>query len=150
MPLAADFQSVITFYEMGGNPICSIRDCTQTLKPIQASADIARTVNGVLSDLSDQLTFRKFASEISSTDYSSPAFDGFWPGMIVTVDCAAELSYLTGGSPSRPVVAGSSYVVGDGDFTAYRPQIIFRILDYQISFKEWASETSWTLSLEEV
>lgn len=151
MPLAADFQSVITFYEMGGNPICSIRDCTQTLKPIQASADIARTVNGALVDLSDLATFRKFASEISCTDYSSPAFDGFWPGMILTVDCAAELCYLTGGTPSRPAVSGSSYVVGDGGlFTAYRPQIVFRILDYQISFKEWASETSWTLSLEEV
>lgn len=148
MPLAADFQTVINFYEMGGIPLYSTRDATQTLRPIQASADIARTVNGALVDLSDLSTFRKFASEISCTDFNSPAFDGFWPGMVLTVDCAAELCYLTGGSPSRPVVAASSYVLGN--FTCYRPQIIFRIMDYQISFKEWGSETSWTLSLEEV
>jgi hypothetical protein len=109
---------------------------------------MARTVGGVLVDLSDQVTFRKFASEISCTDWNSPPFDGFWPGMVLTVDCAAELCYLTGGTPSRPVVAGSSYVVGN--FTSYRPQIVFKIIDYQISFKEYASETSWTLSLEEV
>jgi len=36
-----------------------------------------------------------------------------------------------------------------GAFTCYRPQIIFKILDYQISMREWASETSWSLSLEE-
>lgn len=142
-----DGQTVINFYEMGGVPLYSTRDATQILRPIQASADIARTVNGILTDLSDGATFRKFASEISCTDFNSPPFDGFWPGMLLTVDCATELCYLTGGTPSRPVVSGSSYIVGS--FTSYRPQIIFRVMDYQISFREWGSETSWSLSLEE-
>jgi len=147
MALPPDDQTFLVFSE-NGIPLYSTRDASQTLKPIQAAADIARTVNGTLSDLSDLETFRKYSSEISCTDFNSPAFDGFWPGMIVTVDCVTELCYMTGGSPSRPVVSGSSYVLGA--FTFYRPQIVFRILDYQISFREWAAETSWTLQLEEV
>jgi hypothetical protein len=142
-----DGQTVIMFYEPGGIPLYSTRDATQTLHPIAASADIERTVGGVLNDNSDGVTFRKFASEISCTDFNSPPFDGFWPGMRITVDCAVEMCFLTGGSPSRPIVSGSSYILGA--FTCYRPQIIFKILDYQISMREWASETSWSLSLEE-
>lgn len=148
MVIAPDFQTVLQFYEMGGVPLYSTRDASQILHPIPASQDMARTVNGVMTDLSDLITFRKFASEISCTDFNSPPFDGFWPGMTVTVDCVAELCYGTGGSASRPAVSGSSYVLGA--FTVYRPQIIFKIIDYQITMKEWASETSWTLSLEEV
>lgn len=141
-------QTVLNFYEMGGVPLFSMRDASQTLHPIGAAADLARTVNGTLVDLSDEFTFRKFASEISCTDWNVPAFDGFWPGMVLTVDCVAELCYATGGSPSRPVVSGSSYVVGG--FTVYRPTIVFRIIDWSVSFKEWASETTTQLSLEEV
>lgn len=146
MTLPDDFQTLIVFSE-NGIPLYSTRDASQTLKPIQASQDMARTVGGTLVDLSDQVTFRKFSSEISCTDFNSPAFDGFWPGMVITVDCVCELCYMTGGAPSRPVVSGSSYTLGS--FTFYRPQIRFKILDYQITFREWAAETNWTLSLEE-
>lgn len=144
-----DGQTILRIAEWGSNvPLYACREATQTLRPISAANDTARTVNGVLNDLSDQLTFRKFLSEISATDFNSPPFDGFWPGMVLTVDCVAELCYATAGSPSRPVVSGSSWV--NGDFTVYRPQIVFRIMDYQVGLKEWASETSWTLFLEEV
>jgi hypothetical protein len=148
MALPPNDQTFLNFYEMGGIPLYSTRDATQTLKPVQESADIARTVSGKLVDLSDLATFRKFASDVSCSDFNSPPFDGFWPGMLVTVDCLPELCYLTGGTPSRPAVGGSAYTLGS--FTFYRPQIIFRILDYQISFKEWAAETSWQLSLAEI
>jgi len=148
MALPPNDQTFLNFYEMGGVPLYSTRDATQTLHPIAAAADVQRTVNGKLVDLSDELTFRKFASEISVTDFNSMAFDGFWPGMTLAVDCVAELVYLTGGTPSRPVVAGSDYTLGS--FTFYRPHIIFKLLDFNISFKEWAAETSCSMSLEEV
>jgi hypothetical protein len=147
MPVPPNDQTFLVFSE-SGIPFYSTRDATQTLRPVQESADIARTVNGTLVDLSDLSTYRKFMSEISASDLHSPAFDGFWPGMVMTVDCVCELCYMTGGSPSRPVVSGSQYTL-DG-FTVYRPQIVFRVLDYQVSFREWAAETSWTLSLAEV
>ena len=47
----------------------------------------------------------------------------------------------------RSSMCSASHILGA--FTCYRPQIIFKILDYQISMREWASETSWSLSLEE-
>lgn len=143
-----DGQTLLVFTEMGGVPLYSCRDASQTLHPIAAAPDMARTVGGVLTDLSDGVTFRKFSSEISCSDFNSPAFDGFWPGMVLTVDCVAELCYLTGGLPSRPVVSGSEYVVGN--FTIYRPRIVFRIMDYNVIFREWRSITEWNMTLEEV
>lgn len=147
---ASDFQTLLVISQMG-IPLYSARGLTQTLTPIDAAADMARTVNGTMLDLSDQASFRKYRSEISCNDMSSPAFDGFWPGMEVTVDCVVELCYLTStagtGGGSRTAVQNSEYTVGD--FTCYRPQLDMTIISYSIATDEWNAATNWTLVLEE-
>ncbi len=126
----------------------SARGLTQTLDPIDASGNLARTVNGALIDLSAS-QMRKYKSTISCTDQEMPAFDGIWPGMVLTVDCVPELGYLTaGGSPGRTVVAGSSRV--SGVWTYFRPQLSMRVITYTVSRDEWGAATSWQLDLEEI
>ncbi len=124
------------------------RGLTQTLDPIDATAQARRTVNGTLIDIS-HTQFRKYKSTISCEDHLPPALDGVWPGQTITVDCVHELSYLTaGGSPAKTVVAGSSRT--EQDFTFYRPQITFLVLTFSTSMEEYEAACSWTLELEEV
>ena len=127
----------------------SARGLTQTLDVIPESKHLARTVNGNLVDLSNP-AFRKYLSRITCTDVNTPPLDNLWPGMEVTVHCAAELSYATGnpGSPFKPVVSGSSYT--DGDFTFYRPLLLMRVADVRHNFDEWKHDNGWEISLEEV
>ena len=112
---AADTLLVLTGV---GVPSYSARGLTQTLEPIEAAAQLRRSINGDLLDLSYG-PFRKYKSTISCQDQEPPAFDGVWPGRVITVDCVAELSYPAGGSPTRPVVSGSART--EGTFVFYRP-----------------------------
>jgi hypothetical protein len=131
-----------------GVPDYSARGLTQTLEPIEASASLRRTVSGALVDLS-HAQFRKYKSTISCQDQEPPAFDGVWPGHVVTVDCVAELSFLTsGGSPARPVVSGSMRT--DGDFVFYRPQLDMLVTGFSVSRDEYDAAVQWHLDLEEV
>jgi len=127
-------------------PYCT-RQAIQTLTPIPAATQLARTANGVLLDVSDpDLLFRKFASNISCTDYQTPEFT--WPGVEVTVDCCAELGYKPGsGVQIRTAVDGS--IRHDGDYIFYRPRLIMRVRAYAISRDDWQAVTGWTLDLEE-
>ncbi len=128
-------------------PLYSARGLTQTLAPIDGAFFQERTVNGELIDLSVS-RFRKFKSTISATDVRPPSRDDVWPGRLVTVNCAYLLSYQTvGGTPSRDVVAGSSFV--EGDFTFYRPSITFMIGRSSGSFEEWEAGYAWRLEMEE-
>lgn len=130
-----------------GVPTFASRGLTQTLDPIAASSVLSRTVNGSLIDLSPP-QMRKYKSTISCTDINGPAFDGVWPGDVVTVDCVAELAYLTiSGAPARPVVTGSERLVGD--YTYYRPQLVMRIVNYTTSTNEYGAAVAWQLDLEE-
>ncbi len=139
--------TLLAFSDMDVPPY-SARGISQTLTPIAGSVQLKRTVNGELVDISPP-AFRKYASSINCTDQQSPAIDGRWPGMEVTVDCVVELGYLTsGGSPGRPVVSGSSRV--DGAFTFYRPQITFLIAGFNLSKDEYGATVGWSLDLEEV
>jgi len=131
---------------LGASP-WSLRGATQTLEHVEAATQLRRTVNGSLIDIS-ATQLRKYKSLITGSDQLPPAFDSKWPGMLVTVDCSTELSYLTGGSAGRPVVSGSSRV--DGAYTFYRPQLTMRIVNFQSTHDEYAAKTAWTLELEEV
>jgi hypothetical protein len=130
-----------------GVPPYSARGLHQTVQPIAGAAQLKRTVNAELIDVSDVL-FRKYASQISGSDQDPPAIDGIWPGLQVVVDCVFELSYAVGGSPSRSVVAGSSRT--EAGFTFYRPQLTMLITDFNVNRDEWGNATSWTMNLEEV
>ena len=134
----------------GINPF-SARALTGTLSPIAAAKGddkLARTVNGGLISIAAP-QMRKYRLEVAGGDQSPPALDGLWVGMQVAVDAHVELAYLTaGGSPSRPVVPGSSWV--EGDYTYYRPHFDMLIVELQTERKEWDAAVSWSLVLEEV
>jgi hypothetical protein len=131
-----------------GVPAYSARGLTQTLEPIEASAQLRRTVNGALVDLSYE-PFRKYKSAISCQDQEPPAVDGVWPGQVITVECVAELCFATTtGSPTRPAVTGSQRM--DGDFTFYRPVLTMRITGFSVSRDEYGAAVSWQLQLEEI
>jgi hypothetical protein len=129
-------------------PPYSARGISQTLTPVSGAGNLRRTVNGALVDLSAS-QFRKYQSAITCSDQDSPALDGVWPGMSLTVDCVTELCYKTaGGSPSRTVVSGSSRV--EGDFTFFRPRLTMRVVDYRVATDEWGAEIGWSLDLSEI
>lgn len=139
-----------TLLVISGNGIAdySARGLTQTLEPIEASAVLARTVNGALIDLSP-VQMRKYKSSISCTDVETPALDGIWPGMALTVECVTELGYLTAsGTPTRDVVPGSPRAAGA--WTYYRPILDMRVAAYSVSRDEYGARTEWTLDLEEI
>lgn len=132
-----------------GVPPYSARGLSQTLVPIDAAADLRRTVNGVMVNLS-LARFQKYRSTISGNDQEPPSVDGIWQGQVVTVDCISELAYPTGraGSPHRTVVSGSSHV--EGSFTFYRPQLTMMVTAYNAETDEYGATISWELELEEV
>lgn len=127
-------------------PPYAARGLTQSLDPIDAAANLRRTINGVLSDFAfDQ--FRKYKSTVSGSDQQPPAVDGIWQGMTVVVDCIQELCYLTaGGAASRPVVATRT----EGDYTFYRPQLTMKITSFTTNKDEWQATVGWQLDLEEI
>lgn len=117
----------------------------QTLTLIDAAkGHLARTVNGRLVDLTPP-QFAKYRSTITCDDRDTPLFDGVFPGLEVTVDCVAELAYLTGGAPVRPVVASRTA----GAVTFYRPRLDMMVTDWQTATDEWGAIVSWQLDLEE-
>jgi hypothetical protein len=132
-----------------GLPPYSCRGITDTIEPIAASAQIQRTVNGGLVNLSPA-QFQKYRLTLSCSDVDPPAFDGVWPGAILTVDCISELAYLTsGGSPSRPTVDGSERT--EGEFSWYRPRLIVMMTTpWQIQTDEWGATVGWNAEAEEV
>jgi hypothetical protein len=129
-----------------GIPAYSARGLRQQLEPIDGAANMRRTINGALNDLSVE-QFRKYQSTISCTDQEPPAVDGVWPGRVVTVDCVQELSYPAGGTPQRPVVAGSERT--EGGFTFYRPQLTMLVTGFSVQRDEWGAAVQWQMDLEE-
>lgn len=139
----------LAFSGAGIQPYSST-DLTQTLDMFEGAGVVRTTVNGLTRDRSAP-QFRKYKSTISCTDVMAPAFEGIWPGMILTVDCAIVLSYKTsGGAASRPVVGGSSYT--KGSYTFYRPQLTMMVLpgSPKRSYDEWGANNGWSIDLIEV
>lgn len=139
----------LAFSGPGINPY-SGRGLTQTLEVDDASGNIRQTINGIYRDVS-AAQFRKYRSTISCSPVMAPAFDGIWPGQILTVDCAIHLSYKTsGGSASRTVVSGSTYTYGD--YTFYRPQLTMMVLpgSPSRSYDEYGAVNGWEIALVEV
>src|SRR5437899_5822544 len=91
----------------------SARGLTQTFELLTGAggqgggAWLRRDVNGTLRSIADT-RFRKYKSTITCNDGETPCLDNAWVGITVNVSCAFEFSYPVGGSPTRPVVSGSS------------------------------------------
>ena len=132
----------------------SCRGATQTLEPISSIAgggsilgtQIVRDVWGNLLDWTNP-NFQKYQSVISARDTMTPALDGAFYGALVQVDCAVELSYLSGGTPRRAVVSGSER--SEGGFTFYRPSLLMRVVGIKSSFSEYTATYSWEITLQE-
>jgi len=126
------------------------RGITQTYELLNSGqgsgVSLRRDINGILQNISDT-RFRKFKTTITCRDGDAPSLDGAWIGNLVEIWCAFELNYPAGGSPSRPVVAGSSRT--QGGVTFYRPALSCLITDIRDEFAEYAATHSWTLSAEE-
>jgi hypothetical protein len=129
-----------------GVPPYSARGVTQTLEPIDQAAQLLRTINGGLKDLS-AAKFRKYKSTITGNDQTPPSCDGVFPGRVITVDCVAELAFVAGGTPQRLVVPGSDYTA-DG-FTFYRPRLRMFVMGFSLSKDEYGAVIGWSMSLEE-
>lgn len=130
-----------------GMPPFSVRGVTQTLEPIEAAANLRRTVNGGLVDLSPS-QFKKYKTTIEGTDTDSPAFDGIEVGDTLTIDCVAELCFKTGGSAQRTVV-GDSLRTANG-FSFYRPRLTVLVTGKSQQTDEAGAVASWALEAEEV
>jgi hypothetical protein len=131
-----------------GVPLYSARGLSQTLEPIAASQSMRRSINGVLTDLA-HTQFRKYKTKITCTDIRAPALDGIWPGMTVVVDCAAYLSYPTGGTPQRPATPGSTAFT-EGTHVMYQPRLTMLVTAFTSQWDEYPCDVVWELDLEEV
>jgi hypothetical protein len=148
--LPSGTDTLLTISGVGGF-LYQARGLTQTLDVIAHSKQVVRTVNAKLIDISNP-AFRKYESKIHCSDVEAPPLDNLWPGMEVTVHCAAELCYLQGnpGSPFKPEVSGSSYQPVGSPFIFYRPALLMRVLDVKHSLTEWKHDNVWSIDLEEV
>lgn len=147
--------TVLRLLGVGLSPYAA-RGISQTLKPVDSASVLRRTVNGALKDVADPI-FRKFESTIQGADQEPPSFGGWWPGMEVTVHCAAMLSRLatteddpeaTDLDTERTPVPGSVQI-RDG-FLVYRPVLIMRVTDWNMTEAEWERGVQWAINLEEV
>lgn len=129
-------------------PFYSARGLTQTLAYIDGALVQHDTVNGETVDLS-LARFRKLRSVISARDTRPPSRDDVFPGLKVVLGCAYTSFYPTiGGSPARPVVAGSQFT--EGDFTFYRPLLTMMVGKMDGSFEEWEAGYAWSIELKEI
>lgn len=131
-----------------GVPLYSSRGIKQQYAPIAGASVIRRTINMEARNLALS-SAQKYDTTIGASDVAPPAFDSVWPGMLVTIECVAEMSYKTsGGSPGRAVVSGSSRV--EGDFTRYRPVLNCMIVSLSMGAEEWTAGKEWQLQATEV
>jgi hypothetical protein len=147
-PLVVNAFTVLRMVGVGVPPY-SARGVRQTIAPIDQAANLRRTVNGGLIDISFS-GFRKYKTTISCSDQRPPNFDGSWPGKIVTIDCVAELSYTPdeGQTRQRPAVPGSERT--EGAHNVYRPRLECRIINFQQDHDEYDAAVGWTMDCEEI
>lgn len=147
MPVIAveNAYTLLTLTGIGVAPY-SARGLSQSLEPISQAANMVRTVNGTLIDISAP-QFRKYRSTISCSDQQAPPLAGVWQGKQVVVECVAELG-VGDGTPDRDRVAGSTYT--DGGIEYYRPILTMLVTNHSQTRDEYGAATNWTLELEEV
>jgi len=143
--IGGGFQTVLTLLGMGVT-LFSSRGLVQTLAPIEAATQQARTINGQLQDLSVEL-FHKYRTTITCVDQRVPALDGIFPGRELTVHCAVELACPVGDTPARPAAPGSTRV--EHGFTFYRPVLVMLVTTYSVEYNEWGASVGWSLEMEE-
>lgn len=146
--MGVDLPNAFTVLGLSGIGVApySARGLSQSIKPIEQTSQLVRTITGELLDLSEE-QMRKYAITLTCTDMRAPAFGGLWPGMAVTVDCVAEMG--NGDlSSDRPAVGGSSY--SEDGINYFRPQIACRVVSFEWNDDEYGEAIGWTLELVEI
>lgn len=132
-----------------GVPPYSARGIVQTLEPIALASDLHRSFNGKLVSLAPAI-FQKYRTRISCDDQETPAIEGIYEGMQITVDCISELGFSTiGNTPARTAVPGSLRTDG-GSFSFYRPRLTLLVTGFTASSNEWGAQVNWSIEAEEI
>lgn len=135
---------LLTLSGQGISPY-AIRGVQQSYDWIEQAKQVKRTINGKAKDLS-LAQFRKLLTTVSCNDQAPPVW--IPPGTLLTVGCAAYMSYKTvGGSAQYTAVSGSSHV--DGDYTFYRPSVAMILRELTIDADVWQAGVNWSMTLEE-
>jgi hypothetical protein len=140
------YDTLLTISGIGIAPY-SARGLRETLKPISATQHLARTVNGTALDISAP-QMRKYGIQIQCEDMNAPAIDGIWPGMQLTIGCVSELSFLTGGTAGRGMVADSLRF--EGAYSFYRPSLVVLVTGFSVERDEYGAKIGWSLEGEEL
>lgn len=147
--LPANADTLLEFSALGGQLLYQGRALNQSLEWISGASQLARTVNAVLTDLSNP-AFRKYQSTITCSDVNTFPGDYIYPGLEGVMDCAVGLCYWTAAKPgpSRAIVPHSYYE--ENGFSFYRPQLYVRVRDLKQTFDEWKCINGWSLEVEEI
>lgn len=162
--LTATGQEIVIPYEAG-------RGIKQSLESTGDEADWRRSVNGTLIVVEKPL-FRKYASEISCSDYVAPALGALWKGARVTVNCVATMMqpisggavtlgrtpvsnsiicYDTAGEVVPHTRSGRNVTCAGAVRVEYRPVLQCIVTDFSWDRSELSFESnSWSISLLEV
>ena len=152
-------------------PLGSSRQLSVSVEPIEASAQLRRTINGELRDLSDP-AFRRYRVTLSATDQVPPAIGALWPGDLVDVEVPYDLT--------EPVIAGAATLTRDladntefyaydaaglnvpaacagrelsapgAAYVTYRPRLACRVSQRSERAVDRQATSEWSLVLEEV
>ena len=126
----------------------SARGLTQSYEPISASIHLERDVDGGMIDFSAP-QFRKYRSKISCTDQNTPALNGIWPGTVLTMECAQEMSFKSDRPEDQEREAVEGSVRTEGGYTFYRPIMTVIFLGWSATGAEYTHDVAWSFDVEE-
>lgn len=130
----------------------NLRQTLDKLADISGTGGLGKTlrrdVNGNMMDLTYK-AFQKYGSVITYREQIPPAFDQGWLGEVCQVDCAIELWYLTGETPQRPSVPGSTTRT-EGAYTIYRPSLLMMVVDTRNEFEEYTAIYNCMIAFQEL
>jgi hypothetical protein len=148
LPAGAD--TLLTISGLGGFKY-QARGLRQKFYVIKEAIQLKRTINGVLTDISNP-AFRLYGTKIVvPSDVNAPPLDNLWPGAQITINSAGCFSYLNGnpGSPGREAVTGSMYE--ENGYTFYQPVLTCLVVEPDLGdFDEWGCAYTWGLQAEEI
>lgn len=131
-----------------GVPPYSARGLSQTLTPIAEAGQFARSINGKLLNLSYE-PMRKYKSTITGSDQRPPSIDNVWPGLVLDVDCIAELAIPDGALPFGRDPVDYESVRTEQGFTFYRPRLRMMVINFAVDQDEYGAQVGWSMDLEE-
>jgi len=154
-------------------PAFSSRGCTQTLSLIDTQS-LKRTLDGSLESFGP--AYKKYRSQITCHDKRAPAIESLVQGTSLWIASIVSLSMplsreMSECFLSRDPVEDSVFIYHDNQcmrpqsngrhikwdqrfektaFLSYRPQLLMKLTNFHLEYKEWDLQIAWRLDLEEV